>query len=63
MVILWFYSTIAVIRDNSSYTSIAYFQKIIINKTEERINPFAIGYMINSTLHVNKVFIDKVENT
>ena len=34
---------------------------VFFNKTEERINPFATGYMTNPTLHVNKVFRDQVE--
>ena len=34
---------------------------VYINTTYERINPFSIGYMINPTLQVNKVFRDKVE--
>ena len=27
----------------------------------EHINPFSIGYIINPTLHVDKVFIEQVE--
>ena len=43
-------------------TSITYFQKIyFINTAKERMNQFAIGYMTNPTLHVNKVFRDQVE--
>ena len=34
---------------------------IWINETSERINEFAIGYMINPTLHVNKSFKERVE--
>ena len=34
-----------------------------INSTEERINQFSILYMINPTLHVNKLFRDQVENS
>ena len=34
---------------------------VYIYTTDERINPFAIGYIINLTLHVNKVFIEQVE--
>ena len=33
---------------------------VFINTTEDLINQFVIGYMINPTLHVNKVFIYKV---
>ena len=29
--------------------------------TDERIHRFSIGYMVNSSLHVNKVFIEQVE--
>ena len=35
---------------------------VYINTTEERINQFEIGCMINPTLHVNNVFKDQVEN-
>ena len=35
---------------------------VLFNTTEECINPFAIGYIINPTLHVNKVFRYQVEN-
>ena len=35
---------------------------VYINTRDERINQFAIGYMINPTLHVNKVFRDQVKN-
>ena len=34
---------------------------IYINTTNEIINQFAIEYMINPTIHANKVFRDKVE--
>ena len=34
---------------------------IWINETSERINEFAIVYMINPTFHVNKGFEEKVE--
>ena len=27
------------------------------------INQFSVGYMINTSLHVNKVFIEQVENS
>ena len=29
--------------------------------TDERINPFTIGYIINPSLHVNKVFREQFE--
>ena len=29
--------------------------------TDERIHRFSIGYMVNSSLHVNKLFIEQVE--
>ena len=32
-----------------------------MNSTEKRINQFAIGYMVKSALHVNKVFREQVE--
>ena len=32
-----------------------------LHETGELVNEFTIGYMINSTLHVNKVFKEKVE--
>ena len=37
---------------------ILYMYKILvyIYTTDERINKFAIGYMINPTLHINNVF-------
>ena len=37
--------------------------KIMVHcySTDENINQFAIGYMINPLLHCNKVFIEKVE--
>ena len=34
---------------------------VYLYTTDKRINQFAIGYMINPTLHVNKVFIEQVE--
>ena len=34
---------------------------VYIYTTYERINKFLIGYMINPTLHVNKVFREQVE--
>ena len=37
--------------------------KIMVHlfSTDERINPFAIGYMINPSFHVHKVFREQVE--
>ena len=35
---------------------------VYIYTTYKIINQFSIGYMINSTLHVNKVFREQVEN-
>ena len=35
---------------------------VYINNIEERIYYFAIGYMVNPILHVNKVFKEQVEN-
>ena len=29
---------------------------VYINTTDEKINQFEIGYMINPSLHINKVF-------
>ena len=34
---------------------------VYVNTTEERIHKFVIDYIINPTLHVNKVFIYQVE--
>ena len=34
---------------------------VYINTINERINLFAIGYIINRTLHIIKVFRDQVE--
>ena len=34
---------------------------VYTNNTEKRINIFAIGYMVNPTLYVNKVLRDQVE--
>ena len=44
-------------------TSIEYVQKLFvyINTTEKLIKQFKIGYMINPTLNVNKVFRYQVE--
>ena len=33
---------------------------IWIEETEERINDFLIGYMINPTLNITKIFIEQV---
>ena len=42
---------------------ILYMSKIMVYyySTDETINPFAIGYMINPSLNCNKVFIVQVE--
>ena len=57
MRILLCYSTIGIVRGESSSTSIKYFHKdVFINTTEESINQLAIGYIIDPRLHVNKVF-------
>ena len=34
---------------------------IRIEETSERIDEFAIGYLINPTLHINKAFREQVE--
>ena len=34
---------------------------VYLYTTDEQINKFAIGYMINPSLHVNRVFIEEVE--
>ena len=36
---------------------------VYIYNIEERINEFAISYMVNTTLHVNKSFKEKVVNS
>ena len=62
MGILLCYSTIVVVRGKKLPTSIAYVQRnFYINTTKKRINLFAIGYMINPTLNVNRMFRDQVE--
>ena len=40
------------------YQPILHMSKIMVHlySTYERINPFTIGYMINPSLHINKVF-------
>ena len=42
---------------------IVHMSKIIVHiySTDKHINKFAIGYIINPSLHVNKVFREKVE--
>ena len=35
---------------------------VYIYATDEKINQFAIGYMIKPSLHINKVFREQVEN-
>ena len=34
---------------------------VLINAAQERINQISIGYIINPTLHVNKVFRNEVK--
>ena len=58
MGILWRYSVIVVVRGKSLPTYIAYVHNFVyINSTNKRINEFTIGYIVNPTLHDNKVFI------
>ena len=38
-----------------------YGKVIYMNSTEKCINQFVIGYMVNLTLHVNKVFREQVD--
>ena len=46
----------------SSYTYIAYLQKIVYNNSvENNINQFEIGYMVNPTLNINTVFRENVD--
>ena len=35
---------------------------VYIYTTDEQINPFTIGYMINPPLHINQVLREQVEN-
>ena len=44
---------------------IIHITKIIVHlyATYEQINQFSIVYMINPSLHINKVFIKQVENS
>ena len=35
---------------------------VYLYKTDEKINPFAIGFMINPALHINWVLREQVEN-
>ena len=61
MLILWCYSVIDIVRGKSLSTYISYFQKnIYINSKEKNINQFAIVFMVNPTLHINKALIDQV---
>ena len=43
---------------------IIHMTKRLVNiyTTDEQINPFKIGYIINASLHVNKVFREQVES-
>ena len=36
-----------------------YKRMVYIYETDEQINQFVIGYMINPSRHINKVFIEK----
>ena len=64
MKILWFYSTIAIVRGNHRLTILDIpIPSVLNNTTEERIITFAYGYMINPPWHVKKVFRDQVENS
>ena len=61
MGILWFYSFIAVVRGKSSSTSIVYVQKLsYINSAWKCMNRFAIVYMVNPKLYVNKLLREQV---
>ena len=43
-------------------TSIEYVHFLVyINSTEKRTNQFSVEYIINPTLHVNKMFREKVD--
>ena len=57
MVMLGFYSVIAIGRVNHCQHILYTPKKILyIKSTKKRINQFEIGYMVNPTLHVNNVF-------
>ena len=63
MVILCCYSVVSVVRGESSSTFIAYVQNIIYNNNNNKfINQFSIRYIVNPELHVNKAFIEQVDN-
>ena len=36
--------------------------RVYLYATDAKINPFAVGNMINPLLHVNKVFSEQLEN-
>ena len=62
MGVLWCYYAIVIVRSESLLTLIAYVQNFIyINNTKKRINLFAIVYMVNPILHVNKVLREQVD--
>ena len=46
--ILWVNHCLSILHTSKNF--------IYLHNTEERINEFTIGYMVNPTLHVNKVF-------
>ena len=52
----WCYSTIEIVRGNSSSTFSTYVQNIFyIHTIEKSINTCSIVYTINPTLHISKV--------
>ena len=56
------YTTNANSRGQSSSTYITYVPKLVhIYTTNEDVNQFYIGYIINPSLHINKIFKTKVE--
>ena len=58
----WCYPTIAIDRSKSFSKYNKYVKTLVyIYTTDKQIKKFAIGYMINSSLHINKVFIEQVE--
>ena len=62
MVILCCYSNIAIVRVNHCLP-LLHTSKIFVNvnTTEKQINQFYVGYMNNTTSHVNNVFRNQVE--
>ena len=60
----WRYSNIDIGRGKPSSTFNVYVQRLVyIYTTEKQMNQFAIGYMINPSLHINNVFREQVENS